>query len=113
MGPPGLALCAGRPSGVRLPGEPTLVPAPSPGAPARPGGAPAPIRTARVRPYQILVVDDSPEILGMTADLLTNMPGIAVAGRAASGSEALELAERLAPDLVLTDLTMPGMNGLE
>jgi DNA-binding NarL/FixJ family response regulator len=47
------------------------------------------------------------------AHFLSGEPGIAIVGQAASGTEALEQAQCLHPDLVLLDWMMPGMNGLD
>jgi len=60
---------------------------------------------------RILVVDDHPLTRDALASLLAQ-GGFQVVGEAADGSEALELAERLQPDLVLLDLSMPGLDGL-
>jgi CheY-like chemotaxis protein len=61
-----------------------------------------------------LLVDDTPEMLHVLERLLAvRRPDIHVAGRASSGPEALEQAARLKPDLVLMDVEMPGMSGLE
>lgn len=61
---------------------------------------------------QVLIVDDIPE----TRDHLTKLLGfesdIEVVGAAASGVEAIELAERLSPDIVLMDINMPDMDGI-
>ena len=61
---------------------------------------------------RVLVVDDIPE----TRDHLTKLLGfesdIAVVGAAASGREALEMATRLSPDVVLMDINMPDMDGI-
>ena len=61
---------------------------------------------------RVLVVDDIPE----TRDHLTKLLGfesdIDVVGSAASGREALEMAARLAPDVVLMDINMPDMDGI-
>ena len=61
---------------------------------------------------RVLVVDDIPE----TRDHLTKLLGfesdIDVVGSAASGSEALEMAARLSPDVVLMDINMPDMDGI-
>lgn len=62
-------------------------------------------------PERILVVDDHP----LTRDALTSLlvqGGFDVVGEAADGREALELAQSLQPDLVLLDLSMPGLDGL-
>jgi DNA-binding NarL/FixJ family response regulator len=62
---------------------------------------------------RILIADDH-EIFrrGLAAEL-TQVPGWFVAGEAANGREAVELAAALKPDLVILDLTMPELNGLE
>ena len=61
---------------------------------------------------RVLVVDDIPE----TRDHLTKLLGfesdIDVVGAAASGREALEMAARLVPDVVLMDINMPDMDGI-
>ncbi|HZT15826.1 MAG TPA: response regulator transcription factor [Gaiellaceae bacterium] len=61
---------------------------------------------------RILVVDDHP----LTREALTGLlaqNGFDVAGEAASGEEAVERARELQPDIVLLDLSMPGMSGFE
>jgi DNA-binding NarL/FixJ family response regulator len=65
------------------------------------------------RSCRILVIDDDPLFVATACELLASLPGVEVAGRGASGQEALELAAQLVPDLVLTGLQMPGLNGLE
>jgi DNA-binding NarL/FixJ family response regulator len=60
---------------------------------------------------RILVVDDHPLTRDALASLLTQ-GGFEVVGEAADGAAALELAAELQPDLVLLDLSMPGLDGL-
>jgi DNA-binding NarL/FixJ family response regulator len=60
---------------------------------------------------RILLVDDHPLTRDALASLLTR-GGFDVVGEAADGAAALALAERLQPDLVLLDLSMPGVDGL-
>jgi DNA-binding NarL/FixJ family response regulator len=60
---------------------------------------------------RILLVDDHPITRAALSSLLEGH-GFTVAGEAADGKEAIELARRLLPDLVLLDLSMPGMDGL-
>jgi DNA-binding NarL/FixJ family response regulator len=60
---------------------------------------------------RILVVDDHPITREALSSLLTQ-GGFDVVGEAADGSEAIELARSLQPQLVLLDLTMPGLDGL-
>lgn len=62
---------------------------------------------------RIFLVDDNPDFISASRRFLSFEPDIEVVGWAASGREALEQVPRLRPDLVLMDLTMPKMNGLE
>ena len=60
----------------------------------------------------VLVVDDDPVVrFGLTM-MLRGAPDLRVVAEAGDGAEALELAERHAPDVVLMDIRMPGMDGL-
>ncbi len=61
---------------------------------------------------RVLIVDDHPLTRDALAGLLSQH-GFDVVGRAGSGQEAIELAGELQPDLVLLDLSMPEMSGLE
>lgn len=61
----------------------------------------------------ILLVDDHPLLLEGLARLITAEAGLGVCGMAGSIQEALAKVETLKPDLVITDLTLPGRNGLE
>lgn len=61
----------------------------------------------------VLIVDDQPlQRLGFRM-LLESGPGTAVVGEAGHGSEAVRLVARLRPDVVLMDVRMPGMDGIE
>jgi two-component system response regulator AlgR len=62
---------------------------------------------------RVLVVDDEPPARERLRRLLAELPDVECAGEAASGDEALCLAEELEPDVVLLDIRMPGMDGLE
>ena len=62
---------------------------------------------------RILLVDDNKEFLGVAERFLSADPQIEVVGRAHSGAEAIDSVSRLKPDLVLMDIAMPEMNGLE
>jgi CheY-like chemotaxis protein len=64
-------------------------------------------------PLRLLLVDDSHLFLGTLRRLLDTMSTVDVVGVATSGREALELVDRLKPEIVLTDLAMPEMDGLE
>ena len=61
---------------------------------------------------RVVIVDDIPETREHLTKLLGFEPDIEVVGAAASGSEALEIAARLQPDVVLMDINMPGMDGI-
>ena len=60
-----------------------------------------------------LLVDDYADFIESASQFLSTVPQIQVVGCAHSGSEALQAVDRLRPDLVLMDLAMPGMSGLE
>jgi signal transduction histidine kinase len=66
-------------------------------------------------PYRVLVVDDTPDIRELVALTLEVTGGgeFEVVGQAGDGREAITQAEQLRPDLVLLDLAMPIMDGLE
>lgn len=66
-----------------------------------------------VTPIRLLMVDDSPEFVDLAVHFLSTEPSIEIVGRASSGQAALELVAELCPDLVLMDVAMPEMNGLE
>ena len=64
-------------------------------------------------PIRVLVVDDDvPTRVGVTT-ILASEPGIEVVGEAADGHEACDLARTLAPDVVLMDVQLPGIDGIE
>jgi len=61
----------------------------------------------------VLIVDDQAMVRAGFAAVLAAQPGIEVLGQAANGQEAVELAHQLRPDVVVMDVRMPVMNGLE
>ena len=66
-----------------------------------------------MHPIRVLVVDDDPLFADSLALTLAIDGRIAVAGIAHDGLEALQLCRRSRPDVVLMDLHMPGMDGIE
>ena len=64
------------------------------------------------RPLSVLVADDEPLAAERLCALLAEMPDCAVVGVAANAEQAWQLAQRLAPDVLLLDIAMPGESGL-
>lgn len=64
-------------------------------------------------PIRVLLVDDNPEFLDATTRFLSSDTWLEIIGQTLSGQEALERTNSLKPDLILMDLAMPKMNGLE
>ena len=71
-------------------------------APAKP--------TEKIR---VMVVEDQPQILKAQLKILQEAPDIEVIGTALSGEAALEMLEKKQPDVILEDLGLPGMSGIE
>jgi DNA-binding NarL/FixJ family response regulator len=65
------------------------------------------------RPIRVLIADDHPLFRDGLAALLADGPGTELAGMAATGAEAVELARQAQPDVVVMDLHMPAMGGAE
>jgi two-component system, NarL family, invasion response regulator UvrY len=61
----------------------------------------------------VLTVDDQPVFRVAAVAVIEATPGFTAVGQAGSGEEALRLSEDLRPDLVLMDIRMPGMDGIE
>src|SRR5258706_16175254 len=64
-------------------------------------------------PYSVLIVDDSPDVCNIVRTFLQRDVAFKICGEAGSGLEAIKKAEQLRPDLILLDLKMAGMNGIE
>ena len=62
---------------------------------------------------RILLVDDNPEFLKSARTFLSGHPHLEEVANVSSGKAALELIGDLSPDLLLMDIVMPGMNGIE
>jgi len=70
-------------------------------------------RTQENRPVRVLVADDHPIFRAGLCKLLESEPGFDVVGEVDDGSETLALVQRLNPDFLLLDLSMPKMSGFE
>jgi DNA-binding NarL/FixJ family response regulator len=64
-------------------------------------------------PVRVIIVDDQKPFRMAARDVVEVTGGFEVVGEAESGEESIELAESLRPDLVLMDLNLPGIDGLE
>ncbi len=61
----------------------------------------------------IVLADDSPLIRRYLREILEATPDLTLLGETGNGSEVVDLVERLQPDVLVLDLALPGMNGLE
>src|SRR3954471_13635965 len=64
-------------------------------------------------PIRVLVVDDEPLAIERLQLLLARMENVTLAGTALEGAAALRLAEATEPDIILLDIAMPGMDGID
>src|SRR5579859_1990997 len=71
------------------------------------------LRRERMTTWSVLIVDDSAVIRKVICELFTREGDFEVCGEAANGQEAIEMAQQIRPALIVTDLSMPVMNGLE
>ena len=66
-----------------------------------------------IKPVRVILADDHTLVRAGVRALLEKLPEVKVLGEASNGREALELVKTHKPDVVLMDITMPGLNGLE
>ncbi|MFU2317311.1 two-component system response regulator NarL [Rahnella sp. PCH160] len=66
-----------------------------------------------ITPSTILLIDDHPMLRNGVKQLIALDASLQVIGEASNGEQGVELAKQLDPDLILLDLNMPGMNGLD
>lgn len=61
---------------------------------------------------KLLIVDDNVELRRVVADYFGQRDGVSVVGQAGNGAEALDMIRQTQPDVVLSDIIMPQMDGL-
>ncbi len=71
------------------------------------------IRTPTATTVRILLVDDAESVRRALRHILTSEPDFAVIGEAADGMQAVALAAALRPDIIVIDLNLPGISGVE
>ncbi|TMK22700.1 MAG: response regulator transcription factor [Actinobacteria bacterium] len=71
------------------------------------------MRKVEEESVKVLVVDDQAPFRAAAKRVVALTPGFEVVGEAKSGEEAVEMAAALTPDLVLMDINLPGINGIE
>lgn len=64
------------------------------------------------QPIKVLLVEDSPVAMSILRRMLESAPELDVVGTASNGNEALALIDRIQPQVMCTDLQMPGMDGM-
>ena len=63
---------------------------------------------------KVMIADDEePEVLALEKILTENLPQLTVLPSARNGYELVELAKELSPDILITDINMPGLGGLD
>ena len=66
-----------------------------------------------VRPVRLLTVDDQPHFRAAAQEIVAQTPGFELVGESSDGPAALLAAAELDPDMVIVDVRMPGMDGVE
>jgi two-component system, NarL family, nitrate/nitrite response regulator NarL len=76
-------------------------------------GSPTEVMSAKQEKIKVLIVDDHPVVRKGLWSCLSGKPNLKVVGEAADGAEALKKARALKPDIVLLDISMPHMDGMQ
>lgn len=76
-------------------------------------GSPSNLPSKKKNRTRVLIADDHPLFRQSVRTVLENEPGFEVIGEASDGVEAVKMTDELFPDIVLMDITMPGLDGLE
>lgn len=66
-----------------------------------------------IKTIKVMIVEDHTIVRQGLASLLSDQPGLEVVGHAVNGRDAVEMAENLNPDIIIMDIAMPKMNGIE
>jgi DNA-binding NarL/FixJ family response regulator len=66
-----------------------------------------------IKTIKVMIAEDHTIVRQGLARLLSDQPGLEVVGQAVNGRDALEMAENLNPDIIIMDIAMPKMNGIE
>jgi DNA-binding NarL/FixJ family response regulator len=74
---------------------------------------PGTLHDPRVRPVRVLTVDDHIAFRDAARTLVSSTPGFEIAGESSTGQAALQLAREVDPDIVLVDMRMTGLDGIE
>src|SRR4051794_124447 len=64
-------------------------------------------------PYGVVLVDDHQVLRDAIKEILLRDPDFRIAGEAANGADAVQVCRKVDPDLVVMDVGLPGMNGIE
>ena len=69
-------------------------------------------KDSNARPSRIVIVDDNPVIRDLLRGIMRNDAGLVVVGEAANGDTAIDVVEKLRPDLICLDVLLPGLDGI-
>jgi len=69
-------------------------------------------KDSNARPSRIVIVDDNPVIRDLLRGIMRHDAGLVVVGEAANGDIAIDVVEKLRPDLICLDVLLPGLDGI-